>query len=301
MGRIGERVARVLRLAVIPLLAAALVFPSSAYSQKSGNGAAVRIGLTPVFLDDQVAFLNVWREYLEQRLRRPVVFVQRGSYREITELLQQGKLDFAWVCGLPLVANPQHMKLLAVPVFNGRPLYQSYLIVPASDRQTRSILDLRGKVFAFSDPDSNSGHLYPRYTLIRFNEPPSAFFGRTFFTWAHRKVVEAVATGLAQGGAVDGYVWETLRLSHPELTSRTRVFEKSPEFGHTPFVARWSITRSEFALMQRVLVEMSDNAEGANLLKKLNLDGFTPGDLRLFDGIARMMTMVGGFKHAAAP
>jgi phosphonate transport system substrate-binding protein len=230
-----------------------------------------------------------------------VVFVQRGRYREITELLQQGKLDFAWVCGFPLVANRQHMKLLAVPVFNGRPLYRSYLIVPASDRQSRSILDLRGKVFAFSDPDSNSGYLFPSYTLIRFNERPSAFFSRTFFTWAHRKVVEAVAAGLAQGGAVDGYVWETLQRSHPELTSRTRVVEKSPEFGHPPFVARWSIPRSEFAVMQRVLVEMSDDAEGANLLKKLNLDGFTPGDLRLFDSIARMMTMVGGFKHAAAP
>jgi phosphonate transport system substrate-binding protein len=301
MGRIGEVAARVLRLAVIPLLAAALVLPSSAYSQKSRNGAAVRIGLTAVFLDDQVAFLNVWREYLEKRLQRPVVFVQRGRYREITELLHQEKLDFAWVCGFPLVVNRQHMKLLAVPVFNGKPLYQSYLIVPASDRQTRSILDLRGKVFAFSDPDSNSGYLFPSYTLILLNERPSAFFSRTFFTWAHRKVVEAVAAGLAQGGAVDGYVWETLRLANPELTSRTRVVEKSPEFGHPPFVARRSLPRGDFAAMQRVLVEMADDAEGANLLKKLNLDGFTPGDLQLFDGIARMMTVVRGFNHAAAP
>jgi phosphonate transport system substrate-binding protein len=301
MGRESERVARGLRLAVIPLLAAALAFPSSAFAQKPENGAAVRIGLTPVFLDDQVAFLNVWRDYLEKRLQRPVVFVQRGRYREITELLQQEKLDFAWVCGFPLVANRQHMKLLAVPVFNGKPLYQSYLIVPASDRQTRSILDLRGKVFAFSDPDSNSGYLFPSYTLIQLDERAAAFFSRTFFTWAHRKVVEAVAAGLAQGGAVDGYVWETLQRSHPQLTSRTRVVQKSPEFGHPPFVARGSIPRGDFAAMQRVLVEMSDNAEGANLLRTLNLDGFTPGNLQLFDGIARMVTVVSGSSHAKAP
>jgi phosphonate transport system substrate-binding protein len=301
MERGSERVARGLRLAVIPLLAAALVFPSSAFAQKPKNGAAVRIGLTPVFLDDQVAFLNVWRDYLEKRLQRPVVFVQRGRYREITELLQQQKLDFAWVCGFPLVANPQHMKLLAVPVFNGKPLYRSYLIVPASDRQTRSILDLRGKAFAFSDPDSNSGYLFPTYTLIRLNERPADFFSRSFFTWAHRKVVEAVAAGLAQGGAVDGYVWETLQRSHPQLTSRTRVVRKSPEFGHPPFVARSSIRRGDFVAMQRVLVEMSDDAQGANLLRTLNLDGFTPGDLRLFDGIARMVMVVGGSSHAKAP
>ncbi|MBI2310931.1 MAG: PhnD/SsuA/transferrin family substrate-binding protein [Betaproteobacteria bacterium] len=290
-----------LRRAVLPLLAALLVFPLAAHSQNSQNGAPVRIGLTPVFLDDQTAFLNVWREYLEKRLQRPVVFVQRGSYREITDLLRQEKLDFAWVCGLPMVENPQHMKLLAVPVFKGKPLYQSYLIVPASDQQTRSILDLRGKVFAFSDPDSNSGYLFPSYALFQLKERPSAFFSRSFFTWAHRQVVEAVAAGLAQGGAVDGYVWETLQIYHPELTGKTRVVQKSPEFGHTPFVARWSVPRGDFGAMQRVLVEMSNNAEGTNLLKKLNLDGFTPGELSLFDSIANMAAVVRSSIHAKAP
>jgi hypothetical protein len=53
--------------------------------------------------------------------------------------------------------------------------------------------------------------------------------------------------------------------------------------------------------MQRVLVEMSDDAQGANLLRTLNLDGFTPGDLQLFDGIARMVLVVGGSSHAKAP
>ena len=63
----------------------------------------VRIGTTPVFLDDHRAFLEEWRSYLEQRLERPVVFVQRGSYREISDMVVNGKLDFAWVCGYPYV------------------------------------------------------------------------------------------------------------------------------------------------------------------------------------------------------
>lgn len=258
----------------------------------------LRVGLTPVFLDDQVAFLEAWREYLQAHLGRPVEFMQRGSYREILALLRQDKLDFAWVCGYPYARNRHELRLLAVPLFNGRPLYRSYLIVPAVDRNTHSIFDLRGKVFAYSDPDSNSGYLYPTYRLVLANEAGDQFFGKSFFTWAHRKVVEAVAVRLANGGAVDGYVWETLARFHPRLTEQTRVVEKSPEFGHPPFVARASVPQAAFDAFQRVLLNMGANPAGRALLGQLNLDGFTAGQDSLFDSIDRMAKAVAASRHA---
>jgi phosphonate transport system substrate-binding protein len=282
------------------LSVAAALAPACGLARHLDERNHVRIGLTPVFLDDQVAFLNRWREYLEARLQRPVDFVQRGSYREVVDLLREDKLDFAWVCGYPFVRNRKQLRLLAVPLYNGKPLYQSYLIVPSSDRETQSILDLRGKVFAFSDPDSNSGFLYPSYRLVQLKERPDAFFRKSFFAWAHRKVVEAVGTRLAQGGAVDGYVWETLARFHPELTARTRIVEKSPEFGHPPFVARATVRTDEFLMMRRTLLDMANDATGRTLLRQLNLDGFTGGEDALFDGIAHMMRVVREGNHAAA-
>lgn len=266
----------------------ALPFGCGAYAQPT----VLRIGLTPVFLDDQLDFLKQLRIYFEHQLGRPVNFIQRGSYREIIEMVRTGKIDFAWLCGYPFVRFKREMRLLAVPIYHGKPLYQSYLIVPKEDRDTQSFADLKGKVFAYSDPDSNSGYLYPQYSLLRSGENPSAFFSRSFFTWSHRKVVEAVGVGLAQGGAVDGYVWDTLALVRPELTSATRVAHRSPEFGHPPFVARIRIPDTEYRVMQKVLVEMRNNPEGAMLLKALNLDGFTAGAEHLFDDIAVMARTV---------
>ena len=258
----------------------------------AGVDVPIRIGLTPVFLDDQTAFVNSWRVYLQNHLKRPVVFVQRASYREITDLMRSGKLDFAWLCGYPYVRNKQHMNLLAVPVYQGKPVYRSYLIVPASDRQTRSIADLRGKVFAFSDPDSNSGYLVPTHELHRLQEKPSIFFSKTFFTWSHRKVVEAVAVGLAQGGAVDSYVWDTLALQHPELTTRTRIVMESAEFGFPPFVAGKTVASADTIAMRKALLAMQQDEEGAKLLRNLRLDGFVAGDEHMFDSIARMMRAI---------
>jgi phosphonate transport system substrate-binding protein len=272
------------------LLLLSFALPLHAAEQEAK--APIRIGLTPVFLDYQANFVNDWRRYLERQLGQPVSFVQRGSYREIVKLLREQKLEFAWLCGYPYVRNKDELRLVAVPLYQGEPLYQSFLIVPATDKQTRSLADLRWKNFAFSDPDSNSGHLYIEYLLTRQGSSPDLFFGKTFFTWSHRKVVEAVASGLAQGGAVDGYVWDTLALSHPQLTARTRIVNRSPKFGHPPFVASHAATTQQIAAVRQALFQMAQDKEGKALLKTLNLDGFVQGDNHLFDKIEEMSQLV---------
>lgn len=270
---------------------AMLVAEKGARAAPSGP-REISIGLTPVFLDDQLDFLKRLRGYLAERLETPVRFVQRGSYREIVDQIRTGKIDFAWLCGFPYVRFKRDMKLLAVPLYHGNPLYQSYFIVPASDTTTTSLQDLRGKMFAYSDPDSNSGYLYPQYQLLRAGEDPTTFFSRTFFTWGHRKIIEAVGVGLAQGGAVDGYVWDTLAAVRPELTAATRIVSRSPELGYPPFVARAGIADDVFRKMQQVLLTMGKDTEGARLLKTLNLDGFIAGSDQLFDGIAIMARLL---------
>ena len=273
-----------------------LSFPALAFAQpvKSAlrNSGPIRIGTTAVILEDQVSFLDDWRRYLEHHLHGRAVFVQRGSYREITALINNDELDFAWVCGYPYVANRATMRLLAMPLYHNKPFYQSYLIVPRSDAVTRGYADLKGKIFAYSDPNSNSGFLVPQYLMLRAGLDPQTLFHKSFFTYAHRKVVSAVAAGVADGGSVDGYVWETLALVSPDLTAKTRVALKSPEFGFPPLVARVSMSQRDFAAMQDVLVAMSADEQGKALLRRLNLDGFARDDPRVFDGIVEALDYV---------
>ena len=253
---------------------------------------ALRIGLTPVFLDDQASFTARWRRWLEEQLGRPVSFVQRGNYREVVDLVRGGKIDFAWLCGYPYVRHRREMKLVAVPLWRGQPLYQSYLIADNQNLGLRGLADMRGTVFAYSDPDSNSGYLYPQYALSMAERNPATYFSRSFFTWSHRKVVEAVGIGLASGGAVDGYVWETLAETSPELARGTRIVEKSPFFGFPPFVARQNIPEADLRQFRAVLQGMAGDAQGAELLGKLRLDGFVPGHPGMYDDIARMAEKV---------
>lgn len=250
-------------------------------------------GITPVILDEQADFLGRWQQYLEARLQRPVRFTQRSSYREILNLLLTGKLDCAWLCGYPYVRQKPHLDLLAVPLYAGQPYYRSYLIVPVEDRTTHYIADLQGKVFAYSDPDSNSGWLTTQVELKRAGTDSSRHFRKAFFTWSHRKVVEAVAAGLAQGGAVDGYIWDTLAWLHPELTQGTRVAWRSELFGFPPLVTAEHVPSHERDVLRKALLHMHIDPRGKTLLGELNLDGFQAGTPALFNGIEANWHFVG--------
>ncbi len=275
-------------------LLATLCLAFACLGAHAGDAAnPIRFAMTPAFLHDQHALLAEWRRYLEARLKRPVEFVQRDRYRDTMDLLLQRKVDFAWICDYPYVMLKNDVRLMAVAVNEGKPTYRSYLIVPAQDTQTRGIGDLRGGIFAYADPYSNTGYLVPRFEIKRSGADPAVFFKRTFFTWSHRKVIDAVAAGLVQGGAVDSYVWDVLNKVRPEITAKTRIVWKSEEYGFPPMVASTSVNEADFAQMQRALMGMKDDPQGRALLARLKLDSFTPGSPTLYNGVAEMMRVFG--------
>ena len=251
------------------------------------------MGITPALLHTQHGLLGRWRTFMESQLRRPVAFVQRDSYRETIDLLRLGQLDFAWICSYPYVHVRPQVRLVAVPLYRGRPYYRAYLIVPERGPRISRLPDLKDKVFAYADPYSNSGYLVPRYQLRMAGLDPSRFFKRTFFTYSHSKLIEAVADGLADGGSVDGYIWDSLDMVKHEITSRTWPVSQSEEYGFPPFVAHKAISQDNFAAMQRMLLTMRYDATGKDLLRSLNLDGFTLGEDTLYDNVARMMKTFG--------
>ncbi len=251
-----------------------------------------RFGLTPVFLTSDLALLEGLQSYLEQAMKSKVQLVLRRTYQEITAELIAGQLDAAWICGFPYIVNKSRLALVAMPVWRGEPIYQSYLIA-ASDRSVTNVGDLVGDIHAFSDPDSNSGYLVTRVQLAERGLRPETHFARSFFTYGHRNVVRAVATGLAQSGSVDGYVWEVLTETEPELTLRTRVVWRSQWMGFPPIAtSAGNVGSPDNQRFADALMRMSVHPAGRDVLKLLRLDGFAEADAASFDSIAANVEIV---------
>lgn len=252
----------------------------------------IRFGLTPVFLSNDIEVLDELQSYLSEATGYDVELVTQRTYQEVTALLVSGSLDAAWICGYPYQKFHDDLTLVATPLWRGKPLYQSYLIV-GSDREVGSLSDCRGDIHAFSDPDSNSGYLVTKAYLAESNQTEETFFRKSFFTYGHRNVIRAVASGLANSGSVDGYVWEVMREIEPELVSQIKVIVKSGWHGFPPIAASSRPQNKGVQdVLRKALLEMSLDATGSRVLKRLRLDGFVDAPDTIFDSIAANMKLV---------
>jgi phosphonate transport system substrate-binding protein len=282
------------RRSIVAMIAGGyLALGASATRATSGpDRLRIRFGLTPVFLSNDLEVLDELQTYLSDATGYDVELVTQRTYQEVTALLVSGSLDAAWICGYPYQKFHDDLTLVATPLWRGRPLYQSYLIVGAG-RGAGGIEDCRGDIHAFSDPDSNSGYLVTRAYLAERGESEETFFRKFFFTYGHRNVIRAVASGLATSGSVDGYVWEVMREIEPELVAQTKVITRSEWHGFPPIAAPSHPQNAGVQqAVRKALLDMHQDVTGNRVLKRLRLDGFVDAPDATFDSIAENMKLV---------
>jgi phosphonate transport system substrate-binding protein len=231
--------------------------------------------------------------YLEEALGRPVEVEQRRTYAETNNLVETGEVDLAFVCTSAYIAGREDfgMQLLVAPVVHGETFYRSQLIVPA-ESTAASIADLRGKVFAFTDPMSFTGRVYPTYLLQQSGETSLDFFQRTFFTYSHDDAIRAVANGLADGAAVDSLVLDFALARDSDLQNKVNIIHTSPAFGIPPVVVSPNVRPQLRVELEAILLNMHNNPEGLSALGALDIDRFTLVSLALYDLVEEITASV---------
>lgn len=233
--------------------------------------------------------------FIEKKMGRPVQLVDRENYDEMNGLLESGGVDAAFVCAGPYVEGKSkfNLELLAMPLVKGKPIYYSYIIVH-KDSTIANFNELRGKVFAFTDPKSNSGKLVPTYMLAQMKETPANFFSRVEYTYGHDKSIRAVAEKIVDGAAVDSLIWENTAITKPELSGQTRILAKSNQYGIPPIVVRPGLDSETKKRLKAILLSASHDPEGKEILKGMMIDAFVAGDDKNYDSIRAMNTWLAG-------
>ena len=219
-------------------------------------------------------------DYIAEKLGREIELVQRKTYGQINELFTTEQIDLAFICSGPYATAKDRcgFHALAVPQINGKHLYHSYLIVN-KESPYKEFSDLKGKIFAFTDPDSNTGRLVPAYWLSLQGETPENYFGKTTYTYSHDNSIMAVAMDLVDGAAVHGQIWEYYNARNPVYTSKTRIIKKSIGFGNPLLVAARQLPNRTKKDISDLLFVMHQDRKGKKILDELMIDRFiTPDD-----------------------
>ena len=250
----------------------AIEHPDTRPAQQSLLRVAVAAMISP---KETFIYYRELLDYIGKNSGYSVRLIQRKTYDEVNELFPKGEIDLAFICTGPYAASREKFgfEALATPQVRGQPFYQSYLIVP-KDSPFQSLEDLKGRVFAFTDPDSNTGAMVPRFWLANMGETPESFFSKTIFTYSHDNSILAVAKGLVDGAAVDGHQWEYFERFSPAYTSRTRVIRKSQPFGSPPLVASARLRGDVRSNIRELILSMHNDPEGKRILEKLLIDRF---------------------------
>ncbi len=255
--------------------------------QESGGAAAEvepgeRLNVAVAAMVSPKETFSRYRELLDfigKRVDRRIRLVQRKTYREVNELFLDGKLDIAFICSGPYGTGKTDFgfESLVTPIVRGEPFYQAYLIV-SKDSPIASFEQLKGRSFAFTDPDSNTGALVPFYWLSRIQETPDTFFQSYTYTYSHDNSIMAVAKSLVDAASVDGHIWEYYNTRNPVYTSRTRVIDRSIKFGSPPLVVSGRLSSELKQEIRSALLLMHTDEEGRRILDSLMIDRFVDSE-----------------------
>ena len=205
------------------------------------------------------------------------------SYAAAFDALAAESVDVAWLAPFAYVAAKDRFgsEVILTGLRGGSKTYRGQIIVHA-DSGITDLGGLRGKRFAFVEPRSASGFLYPSALLTSHNIEPRRFFSETTFAGRHDKVVTAVYNrqvdgGAAVGGSDDGNVVDArvgLRGTLPEVMEKVKpIATTDPIPNHTVSVRR-GIAPAVVARIQDGLLKAAQSAEGNQALKDLyRIDG----------------------------
>lgn len=232
-------------------------------------------------------------DYISRKIGQKIVYKQRKTYREVNDLLSRQDLDLAFICSGAYVEAKKDFdaQILAVPQIDGKSENYGYIIV----RKTSALSefeDLKGHSFAFTDPLSNTGFIYPTYLVKVLSPTSEKFFSRVIFTYAHDYSIQAVVSGLVDAAGVNSLIFDYIQKTHPEKTAAVKIIKKSMPFGMPPFVVHPQIDPHLKNKLQKILLAMSDDPEGRAILQPLGIERFVPGNDGEYGFIRAMNSLI---------
>jgi phosphonate transport system substrate-binding protein len=266
----------------LPLLITHNVFALSNNVVKIGVASMI----TPV---NTVKYYQDIIDYVGEEIGQPVQMVHRRTYEEMDVLLEKGEVKVAFICSGPYVKNRKQfgIELLVAPTVDGNPVYRSYIIVH-NDSPMQAFPELKGKAFAFTDPGSNTGKLYPTYLLKGMGYTPERFFKKLLYSYSHNKSVEMVAKKIVDGAAMDSIVYDhMLKISSP-YAGQTKIIKRSPPFGIPPVVVTQDIDPALRKKIKDVFLAMHETAKGKAILDNMMIERFIEVPDANYDSIRKM-------------
>jgi len=281
------------RQAVLLILAVLVAGPAI----RPAAGRELTFGFTPVLSEsDMRVEFEPLMTYLSDCIGQKVVLYVAKDYGDLRTQMESGAVDIGTFSPFAYVdaARGGKIRLIAQCVINGTATYRG-VIVARRDRGLNSLADLRGKRFAFVDPKSASGFVYPRALLIEKGITPESSFKETIFAGSHDKVIAAVLEGRADAGAV---YEDALAIAKSKgvPTENLVTLGRTAPIPHDAIAVRVGLDGALAKKIRAALVDLDKSEAGRRVIansKPKELTGYMIAEDSLYDMVRRTAKIAG--------
>jgi len=237
-------------------------------------------------------------EYLEKETGMKVEFTPVTDYAAVVESLATRKLDLVWLGGFTFVQTKLRTNGTAIPIVQRAEdeKFISRFIVPA-DSTAKTLADIKGKSFAFGSPSSTSGHLMPRYFMLKAGINPDKDLKNVAFSGAHDATVAFVAGGKAEAGVLNASVWDKLVETKNPNAMKVKVLATTPPY----YDYNWTVRGDLDPVVVKKLTAAFLKLDAGNPAHKAIMDlqrasRFIPTKASNYDGIENAAKSAGLIK-----
>jgi phosphonate transport system substrate-binding protein len=255
------------------------------------NGGTVRFGVEPY--DTAARLVPIYQkvgELIGDKLGCKVEVFVATSYNAEIEAMRNGKLEIGEFGPLGYVLAHQVAKAEAVAAFgtaDGKPdtYWASIVTYPGSGIKT--VAEIKGHSFAFSDPASTSGHLFPAYGLRKAGLDPDKDI-RAIYAGSHTSSFEALYNHKVDAGELNSEQLESAKQRGHYKDGDLVFLWKSDPIPTDPFAVRGDLP----AAFKTQVIEVLQNldlstldAADRKIMVGAGITGLVPQTDGAYDGI----------------
>ncbi len=230
--------------------------------------------------------------YIERKTGIKVRFTVLPRYGDIIDEFNSKRMDGAFFGAFTgyLARIKLGVKPLVRPIGPGGLVTARSVIFVRKDSGIHSLRQLKGKRAVFVDKASAS-YVYMLYQLRRLGVRGPAresFFSGHYFTGNNEEAIYSVLNGGADVGLAKSRYFEKLSAQDPLVAERLFILSRSRKLPDIIFCLRKGFPPATRALLERTLINMSNDPDGIRVLRSLRYSGFELAKGSDFAPVARL-------------
>lgn len=225
--------------------------------------------------------------YLQKELGIKVKLVTPSDYAGVIVGMAHKHIDIAYFgpksyCEAAKRAGAE-ASVVEIDAEAGIPGYYGYVITKKGSG-LKTLADIKGKKWAFTDPNSTSGTLVPTVMFANKGINPQKYFSRVVYSGSHEASILSVKNGKVDAASTNNLDYNR-GLGKQWSKNDFNIIWKSKLIPGSPMAVRKDLPESLKMAIKGAFISYNDKAN----LAKMKILGYAPATDSMFDGVRDMI------------